>query len=149
MHPASIRRTHPSTHARWRRVHCTPVARGCGSLGDWQGMNPVLVACPKLKLGVGAVGCVAGWARPLYRCLPKRCCYANKPGTKRSKHCTRHEAQIAEHSGQGSVSALALGSPSWDPLGPNRFTTSVRFWPGGGPMFNPPSPPPRIWFFWP
>ena len=27
---------------------------------------------------------------------------------------------------------LGLGSPSWDPLGPNRFTPLVKFWPGGG-----------------
>ena len=26
---------------------------------------------------------------------------------------------------------LGLRSPSWDPLGPNRFTPSDRFWPGG------------------
>ena len=30
------------------------------------------------------------------------------------------------------VRVRVLGSPSWDPLGPNRFTRLFRLWPGGG-----------------
>ena len=33
---------------------------------------------------------------------------------------------------------LGLGSPSWDPLGPNRSAPLVRFWPGGGAIATPP-----------
>ena len=31
-----------------------------------------------------------------------------------------------------TVTPCRLGSPSWDPLGPNRVTPLVRFWLGGG-----------------
>ena len=45
------------------------------------------------------------------------------------------------------MSDSGLGSPSWDPLGPNRFTPSVRFWPGGEVRCL--TPPPIEHVFWP
>ena len=50
------------------------------------------------------------------------------------------ELGVACGVGRQARAGLGLGSPSWDLLGPNRFTPLVRFWPGEVRLFNNPPP---------
>ena len=59
-------------------------------------------------------------------------------------HLRRVGVGVGVGGGVGVGIRVGLGSPSWDPSGPNRFTPLVRFWTGGGANADPPPPGARF-----